>query len=79
MPCEGCTCGAADTTLAGDAILDERTRQARSFTAPHDYVERNEGIEPAIPLRSKEWWNNPDDGKSPCETDPDQQTCVVHM
>jgi dihydroxy-acid dehydratase len=64
MPCEGCTCGAADQINgANEALLDERTRQARSFTAPTDWVDATEGIEPAIPLRSKAWWNNPEDGE----------------
>jgi hypothetical protein len=39
-------------------------RQQRSFTAPIGWEEQTEGVEkPSIPLRSKQWWNKPEDGE----------------
>ena len=63
--CQDCTCGRAQAN--GDELAAEVPRDAprpeRSFTAPQDWVEPTEGIEPAVPLRSKMWWNNPEDGE----------------
>lgn len=39
---------------------------SRSFTAPQDWVEPAEGIEPAVPLRSKKWFNEPGDDMVGC-------------
>lgn len=39
---------------------------SRSFTAPKDWVEPAEGIEPAVPLRSKKWFNEPGDDMVGC-------------
>jgi dihydroxy-acid dehydratase len=78
--CEGCTCGRANTvkgTSEAEAWTEvngssnapshgyER-REPKSFTAPHDWVEPTGGVEPAVPLRSKLWFNNPGDGVSGC-------------
>lgn len=41
-------------------------RSSRSFTAPQDWVEPAEGIEPAVPLRSKKWFNEPGDDMVGC-------------
>lgn len=75
--CEGCTCGRAEANGNGTANngADESTfapenvqdgsapRQQRSFTAPIGWEEQTEGVEkPSIPLRSKQWWNKPEDG-----------------
>ncbi|ORY26905.1 dihydroxy-acid/6-phosphogluconate dehydratase [Naematelia encephala] len=58
--CEGCTCGRAEA--AGAAATDAAVNQStRSFTAPTGWVEPSEGVEPAVPLRSKLWFNNPQD------------------
>ena len=67
--CEGCTCGRAEGGraesggLAAPEAYEAAARDARSFTAPMDAGE-SEGIEPAVPLRSKMWFNNPEDGES---------------
>jgi dihydroxy-acid dehydratase len=66
--CEGCTCGRAEGRaesggLAAPEAYEAAARDARSFTAPMDIGE-SEGIEPAVPLRSKMWFNNPEDGQS---------------
>ncbi|KAK4684194.1 xylonate dehydratase, partial [Tremellales sp. Uapishka_1] len=66
MPCEGCTCGAAetidpDTTIDAPAEAFEQARRSvRSFTAPGDQQDA-EGVELAVPLRSKKWFNDPSD------------------
>ncbi|KAK8854962.1 dihydroxy-acid dehydratase [Kwoniella newhampshirensis] len=58
--CEGCTCGRADgSVVAPPAEGFERSRQeARTFTAAEN---KYEGVEPAVPLRSKKWFNNVED------------------
>ncbi|ORX34310.1 dihydroxy-acid/6-phosphogluconate dehydratase [Kockovaella imperatae] len=56
-PCADCTCGRAER-LDADPV---RLGQARSFTAPAEGPSAAEGIEPAVPLRSKAWWNDPED------------------
>ena len=62
--CEGCTCGRAEGGgLAAPEAYEAAARDARSFTAPMDLGD-SEGIEPAVPLRSKMWFNNPEDGMS---------------
>lgn len=63
--CEGCTCGRAQGGgLTGPEAVEAINRgPSRSFTAPLDHVD-SEGIEPAVPLRSKKWFNAPDDGMS---------------
>ncbi|WVQ83845.1 dihydroxy-acid dehydratase [Cryptococcus sp. DSM 104549] len=68
--CEGCTCGRAEQIAAAangngtspiTAAVNERTPgPERSFTAPADETPY-EGIEPAVPLRSKKWFNDPAD------------------
>lgn len=69
--CEGCTCGRAEGGraesggLAAPEAYEAAAREERSFTAPMDFAE-TEGIEPAVPLRSKMWFNNPEDGVSCC-------------
>jgi dihydroxy-acid dehydratase len=69
--CQDCTCGRAqaeglraqaDALPDPDPIAVRPPRQERSFTAPTDWIEPTEGVEPAVPLRSKMWWNNPNDG-----------------
>ena len=69
--CQDCTCGRAQAHANGtggdevvEDLVEEQPRPERSFTAPTDWVEPTEGIEPAVPLRSKSWWNNPADGES---------------
>jgi dihydroxy-acid dehydratase len=66
-PCADCTCGRAQVNEHvnehGEPIGVRPSREERSFTAPTDYVEPTEGVEPAIPLRSKTWFNNPQDGE----------------
>ena len=68
--CEGCTCGRAQAAQNGivNGVAEDPSPdafgQTRSFTAPKGEEEETEGIEPAVPLRSKNWWNNPQDGKS---------------
>lgn len=68
--CDNCNCGraqaAADSGVnsnepAAEEIFERLRREARSFTSPADWKEPAEGIEPAVPLRSKVWFNNPDD------------------
>lgn len=69
--CTDCTCGRAQANGDNEAIEDamrERSRPDRSFTAPEDWVEPTEGVELAIPLRSKAWWNNPNDGECDVES-----------
>jgi hypothetical protein len=62
--CEGCTCGRAQNNgLAAEEQRELARREARSFTAPSGYTEPTEGIEPAVPLRSKLWFNNPEDSE----------------
>jgi dihydroxy-acid dehydratase len=64
--CQDCTCGRAQASADNEPIAEitqERSRPERSFTAPEDWVEPTEGVEPAVPLRSKAWWNNPADGE----------------
>jgi dihydroxy-acid dehydratase len=64
--CQDCTCGRAQASADNETIAEiaqERPRPERSFTAPEDWVEPTEGVEPAVPLRSKAWWNNPADGE----------------
>ncbi|WVQ75328.1 dihydroxy-acid dehydratase [Cryptococcus sp. DSM 104548] len=56
--CEGCTCGRAEQNGAKDEELVARPE--RSFTAPAD-IQPYEGVEPAVPLRSKQWFNDPHD------------------
>jgi dihydroxy-acid dehydratase len=41
-------------------------RGSRSFTAPSEWVEPAEGVEPAVPLRSKKWFNEPGDDMVGC-------------
>jgi dihydroxy-acid dehydratase len=67
--CEGCTCGRAEGGgLAAPEQYAADARDQRSFTAPLDTTP-SEGIEPAVPLRSNMWFNNPEDGESPpCES-----------
>lgn len=63
--CKDCTCGRAQANAGNETVEDAArasARPERSFTAPLDWVEPTEGIEPAVPLRSKMWWNNPEDG-----------------
>ena len=70
--CQDCTCGRAQTAEANEPVenvVHEKTRPERSFTAPEGWVEPTEGIEPAVPLRSKAWWNNPTDGKEPASSE----------
>ncbi|RSH87148.1 hypothetical protein EHS25_003639 [Saitozyma podzolica] len=65
--CEGCTCGRAQNNgLAAEEQRELARREARSFTAPSGYTEPTEGIEPAVPLRSKLWFNNPEDTMVGC-------------
>ncbi|CAI6025803.1 unnamed protein product [Clonostachys chloroleuca] len=61
--CEGCTCGRSNEAVpvAAAAPEIEITRPVRSFTAPNDLKEPVEERIPAVPLRSKVWFNNPDD------------------
>ena len=60
--CEGCTCGRAEGGgLAAPEQYEAQAREQRSFTAPIDLTP-SEGIEPAVPLRSNMWFNNPEDG-----------------
>jgi dihydroxy-acid dehydratase len=64
--CQDCTCRRAQANGDDDRIeqvVEERSRPERSFTAPADWVDPAEGVEPAVPLRSKAWWNNPQDGE----------------
>jgi dihydroxy-acid dehydratase len=64
--CQDCTCGRAQASTDNEPITEiarERPRPERSFTAPEDWTEPTEGVEPVIPLRSKAWWNNPADGE----------------
>ncbi|ODO01740.1 dihydroxy-acid dehydratase [Cryptococcus amylolentus CBS 6273] len=56
--CEGCTCGRAEQNGAKEEELVARPE--RSFTAPAD-IQSYEGVEPAVPLRSKQWFNDPND------------------
>jgi hypothetical protein len=64
--CEGCNCGRAqEGGLAGPEAAELAAREQRSFTAPVDMTP-NEGVEPVVPLRSNMWFNNPEDGESPC-------------
>jgi hypothetical protein len=61
--CEGCTCGRAEGGgLAAPEQYAADARDQRSFTAPLDTTP-SEGIEPAVPLRSNMWFNNPEDGQ----------------
>ncbi|WVQ67598.1 dihydroxy-acid dehydratase [Kwoniella botswanensis] len=62
MPCEGCTCGLRENGGNEEDILGQTPVGVRSFTAPADESGEPEGVEPAVPLRSKQWWNNPSDG-----------------
>jgi hypothetical protein len=65
--CQDCTCGRAQANADNEPteeVVQERSRPERSFTAPEDWIEPTEGIEPVAPLRSKAWWNNPADGES---------------
>jgi hypothetical protein len=63
--CEGCTCGRAEGGgLAAPEQYAADARDQRSFTAPLDTTP-SEGIEPAVPLRSNMWFNNPEDGQYP--------------
>ncbi|OWZ41824.1 dihydroxy-acid dehydratase [Cryptococcus neoformans c45] len=56
--CEGCNCGRAEQLQQeGDIPIN---RPERSFTAPADAAPY-EGVEPAVPLRSKRWFNDPSD------------------
>lgn len=48
--------------LAAPEARELQARDPRSFTSPADWQEPTEGIEPAVPLRSKEWFSKPDDG-----------------
>ncbi|GFZ51261.1 hypothetical protein JCM24511_09019 [Saitozyma sp. JCM 24511] len=65
--CEGCTCGRAQNNgLAAEEQRELARREPRSFTAPSGYTEPTEGIEPAVPLRSKLWFNNPEDTMVGC-------------
>jgi dihydroxy-acid dehydratase len=60
--CENCTCGRDQAgVLATEGSTELARREERSFTAPSDWIEPTEGIEPAVPLRSKLWFNNPED------------------
>nr|ODO00968.1 dihydroxy-acid dehydratase [Cryptococcus depauperatus CBS 7855] len=54
--CEGCTCGRAEGLTVDETV----PRTERSFTAPADATPY-EGIEPAVPFRSKKWFNDPED------------------
>lgn len=72
--CEGCNCGRSEQLQQeGDIPVD---RPERSFTAPADAVPY-EGVEPAVPLRSKQWFNDPSDpGEYPgrwCVNEADSQ------
>jgi dihydroxy-acid dehydratase len=65
--CEGCNCGRAegrveDGGLAAPEAYEAEARDQRSFTAPLDTTP-SEGVEPAVPLRSNMWFNNPEDGE----------------
>lgn len=65
--CQDCTCGRAQANGGDDSVdqvARDSSRPERSFTAPLDWAEPTEGVEPAVPLRSKMWWNNPEDGES---------------
>ncbi|WVW85917.1 hypothetical protein I302_107955 [Kwoniella bestiolae CBS 10118] len=60
QPCEGCTCGRAQEALAPTSGAGPR--QLRSYTSPAESNSNaSEGIEPAVPLRSKKWFNDPHD------------------
>ncbi|WWC57823.1 dihydroxy-acid dehydratase [Kwoniella dejecticola CBS 10117] len=61
MPCEGCTCGLRENDTQEDDVLGQTPAGVRSFTAPAEENGEPEGVEPAVPLRSKQWWNNPSD------------------
>ena len=71
MACEGCTCGrsqrpqapgrAEESTPAPTESFEQLRRNVRSFTSSEDTFQQTEGVEPAIPLRSKKWFNDPDD------------------
>ena len=83
-PCEGCTCGRAQGNgLAPPEQQQWEDRQERSFTSPLDWIEPTEGVEPAIPLRSKKWFNAPDDGQFPTLVrqafSADKQICARGM
>lgn len=60
--CEGCTCGRAEGV---EPVVD---RIPRSFTVPAEGIYNpatefgpKEGIEAAVPLRSKKWFHDDDD------------------
>ncbi len=53
--------GVSSDELAAAESFEQIRREARSFTSPADWTEPTEGIEPAVPLRSKIWFNNPND------------------
>lgn len=61
--CEGCTCGRAEGLP--EAPTDERI--PRSFTVPAEGIYSpethtvTEGIDTAVPLRSKKWFHDDDD------------------
>ncbi len=71
MACDGCTCGRANenggngngptSTTSGQSVqLPRVAAAAKSFTSPAD-GSASEGVEPAKPLRSKFWFNDPHD------------------
>lgn len=43
--------------LAGPELNEYTARLARSFTAPADHKHPTEGVEPAVPLRHRFWFN----------------------
>jgi hypothetical protein len=74
MACDGCTCGAAETEnlVVGDGATVPATTGGRSlplprvglqsFTSPRGQLsEETEGNKPVKPLRSKKWFNDPND------------------
>lgn len=66
--CEGCTCGRANGAADGPAV----DREPRSFTVPAEGIyspethTETEGIDNAVPLRSKKWFHDDDDPGGRC-------------
>lgn len=65
--CEGCTCGRANGLPEGTT-----DREPRSFTVPAEGIyspethTATEGIETAVPLRSKKWFADENDPGELC-------------
>jgi len=74
MVCADCTCGRAQdpgratgpgraeqSAPAPTESFEQIRREVRSFTSPEDAFQFTEGVQPAVPLRSKKWFNDPSD------------------